>query len=353
MNVMEVVVTPVTADEEATFQRLMQAHHYLGALPKIGETLRYTAWWRSHRVALLSFSAPALKCAARDRWVGWDFRIQYDRLHLISANSRYLILPRWHRKNLGSRVLALCARRLVEDWPQRFGHPLLLLETFVDPTRFHGTVYRAANWIAAGTSRGFQRSRGGYAAALVTPKSVFLKPLVAHARQRLIAPQLAPGDRHGGSKRMLPAQQMTALPEYFLDIDDPRGSQGRRYSLHCLLALAAGATLCGMTGYKAIGEWARDLSQGARRRFGCRFRDATFEVPCVNTIREVLRTVDPAQLDRAIRRWNQAHGLTHDTALALDGKTMRNATDRDGWQTHILGAVGHDSQTTHAQKKSP
>ena len=73
-------------------------------------------------VALLSFSASALKCAARDRWIGWDLRHQYDRLKLIVNNSRFLILPDWHISNLGSRILSLCQKRLDTDWQKAFGH---------------------------------------------------------------------------------------------------------------------------------------------------------------------------------------------------------------------------------------
>ena len=124
----------------------------------------------------VGYSAPALKCRARDSWVGWDFRYQYGRLHLVSNNSRLLILPGHHYRNLGSRFLGLCARRIVGDWPARFGHPLLLLETFVDPARFQGTVYRAANWQAVGHSRGFRRGGAGYC-ELSTPKRVFLYPV--------------------------------------------------------------------------------------------------------------------------------------------------------------------------------
>jgi len=133
--------------EEARYQELMQQYHYLGALPKISETLWYVATWREEWVALLSFSASALKCAARDRWIGWDFRQRYSRLKLVVNNSRFLILPDGHVFNLGSRVLSLCQRRLGRDWEARFGHGVLLLETFVDPQRFRGTVYRAANWV--------------------------------------------------------------------------------------------------------------------------------------------------------------------------------------------------------------
>ena len=113
----------------------MAARHYLGALPKIGETLWYAAHLRGEWLALAGFSAAALKCAARDRWIGWDFRVQHDRQHLLAGNSRFLVLPGPRTPNLASRVLALCARRAAADRPARFGHPLLLPETFVDPRR--------------------------------------------------------------------------------------------------------------------------------------------------------------------------------------------------------------------------
>src|SRR2546430_16038013 len=83
-------------------------------------SLWYVASWREQWVALLSFSASALKCAARDRWIGWSFRQQYARLKLVVNNSRFLILPDWHLFNLGSRVLSLCQRRLPRDWEEAF-----------------------------------------------------------------------------------------------------------------------------------------------------------------------------------------------------------------------------------------
>ena len=83
----EVVVDLVAAHDEARFRALMQAHHYLGALPGVGETLRYVAHHRGQWLALVVFSAPALKCAARDRWIGWSFAVQFDRLHLLTNNS--------------------------------------------------------------------------------------------------------------------------------------------------------------------------------------------------------------------------------------------------------------------------
>ena len=351
LNLLEVTVRPVDRAEEPRFQHLMQQHHYLGTLPKISETLWYVATFAEQWVALLSFSAAALKCSARDRWIGWDFRHHYDRLKLITNNSRFLILPGWHVPNLGSRILSVCQKRLPADWQARFGHRLLLLETFVDPQRFRGTLYKAANWIYVGQSKGFFRTRRGYSSTASSPKMVFVKALTPDAKRLLSQPILEPAYRTGGSKLMLRAQQMQSLPEFFEDISDPRRPQGRRHRLASVLAIAAGAILCGMRGYLAISDWANNLSQKARERFGCRRQNKCYVVPSLSIIRDVLIRVDPVQLDHALQRWNQAYAQ-QDPSLAIDGKTMCNAIDEQGYQTHIMSAVGHQSNSCYTQKKS-
>ena len=347
----QIHVRPVEKAEEARYQQLMQAHHYLGALPKISETLWYVAIWEGQWVALLSFSAAAWKCAARDRWIGWAYRHQYDRLKLIANNSRFVILPDWHRPNLASRTLSLCLKRLGGDWLERFGHRLLLVETFVDPRRFRGTLYQAANWTYVGESRGFRRMREGYSAESPAPKKVFVRALQADARARLCAPIVDPAYRIGAPKMILSATQMRSLPQFFADIADPRRAQGRRHRLVTILSLAAAAVLCGMRGYKAIADWVHSLSPAARERFGCRLDKGQRIVPSEYVIRDALIRVDPLALDRALQRWNETYGQ-HDASLAIDGKTMCNALDEQGGQTHIMSVVGHQSQACYTQKKS-
>jgi Druantia protein DruA/DDE_Tnp_1-associated len=346
----EIIVRPVHPFEEQHYQELMQRYHYLGSLPKISETLWYVATWCDEWVALLSFSASALKCSARDRWIGWDLRHQYDRLKLIVNNSRFLILPDWHLSNLGSRILSLCQRRLNADWQKLFGHPVVLLETFVDPERFQGTVYKAANWLYVGNSKGFRRIRHGYSATASSPKMVFLKPLQADARAVLTRSLLDPAYRTGGTKMMLKAKQMETLPCFFAQIPDPRRAQGRRHRLSTVLAIVAGASLCGMRGYEAISDWAKSLSKNARRRFGCYWAKGHYIVPSKSIIRDVLVRVDPVYLDRALQHWNQTYAQG-DESLALDGKTMCNAIDDQGYQTHVLSVVGHQSKNCYTQKK--
>jgi hypothetical protein len=351
LNLLEVLVRPVDRPEEPRFQLLMQQHHYLGALPKISETLWYVATWADQWVGLLSFSAAALKCSARDRWIGWDFPHRYDRLKLLTNNSRFLILPDWHVPNLGSRILALCQKRLAADWQANFGHRLLLVESFVDPRRFQGTLYKAANWIYVGDTKGFSRTRQGYSATAGSPKMVFVKALSPDAKRLLSQPILQPAYRTGASTMKLRAQQMQALPEFFEDIPDPRRPQGRRHRLASVLAIAAGAILCGMRGYLAISDWANNLSQKARERFGCRRQNKCYIVPSLSIIRDVLIRVDPVHLDHALQGWNKAFAQ-QDPSLAIDGKTMCNAIDEQGYQTHIMSAVGHQSKSCYTQKKS-
>ncbi len=351
MDLLEILVRPISRFEEQHYQELMQQHHYLGSVPKIGETLWYVATWHDEWVALLSFSAAAWKCAARDRWIGWNYRHQYDRLKLVVNNSRFLILPLWHVPNLGSRVLSLCQKRLPRDWRKMFGHPAVLLETFVDPQRFQGTVYKATNWLHVGETKGFRRTSKGYSATAHSPKMVFLKPLQADAKTVLSQPKLEPPYHTRGNKIMLKADQMRALPYFFTDIPDPRRAQGRRHQLATVLAIAAGAILCGMRGYRAISDWAKSLGSKARERFNCRYENGRYVVPSESILRDVLIRVDPRHLDLALQRWNELFG-EQDESLAIDGKTMCNAIDEQGYQTHIMSVVGHQTKACYTQKKS-
>lgn len=350
MQLREIHVRPVERSEEGRYQEMMEEHHYLGRLPKISETLWYVALWEDQWAALLSYSAAAWKCSARDQWIGWSSRHQYDRLKLVANNSRFLILPDWHVPNLGSRVLSMCQKRLSADWQNTFGHPLLLLETFVDPQHFNGTVYRAANWLCVGQTRGFRRTGKGYSAKTHSSKMVFVRPLQGNARELLSGPLLEPTFRTGGAKTMISAEHMRSLPQFFRNIPDPRRVQGRRHRLPTVLAIAAGAVLCGMRGYKAIADWANSLGQKARERFRCRMENGRCVVPSEYVIRDVLIRVDPSHLDCALQQWNETYGKK-DESLAIDGKTMCNAIDEQGHQTHIMSAIGHQTKSCYTQKK--
>ena len=199
----------------------------------------------------------------------------------------------------------------------------------MDPQRFAGTVYKAANWSYLGHTKGFRRTRQGYTATARSPKLVFVKPLQAHARALLSRPILEEPYRHGVPKIRLRAEQMYCLPDFFRNLADPRRAQGRRHPLPTILAIAAGASLCGIHGYKAIAGWAQSLGTKARERFGCRREKGRRVVPSEYVIRDVLVRIDPVALDRALQRWNEIYG-EDDESLAIGGKTLCHAIDEQG-----------------------
>lgn len=344
-----ITVRPVLKIEEARYQALMEEHHYLGSCPKIGETLWYISAQNERWISLISFSVSALKCKVRDEWIGWSYRHQFGRLKLITNNNRFLILPGWHLPNLGSFILSLCLKRLNQDWFQRFGHRIALVETFVDSSRFIGTIYKASNWDYIGETKGFRRKNQGYSVDS-SPKKMFVKLLAKKAKNILSHPILNKPYQLGEVKMNLTSEQMQSLPGFFKSIPDPRRSQGRRHRLFMVLGISAGAVLCGMKGYKAISDWAKSLGQKARGRFGCRWEKGKYVVPCEWTFRDVLVRVEPAELDQALRNWNEAYGK-EDESLAIDGKVMCNAIDKNGKQSHIMSVIGHTTKACYTQKK--
>lgn len=193
-------VRPVLKGEEERYRELMERHHYLGYVPRIGETLWYVAEIKGEWVSLISFSVSALKCKDRDQWIGWDYRHQYDRLKLVVNNNRFLILPGFHIKNLGSRTLSLCLKRLSDDWNVIFGHKVVMVETFVDPERYRGTVYKASNWEYIGDTKGFRRSKGGYAKEAGNSKMIFVKALQRNAKRILSEPVIDNSYKSGGNQ---------------------------------------------------------------------------------------------------------------------------------------------------------
>ena len=183
LDLREIVVRPVRSCDEPRYQELMRQHHYLGALPKISETLWYVATWREEWVALLSFSASALKCAARDRWIGWNFRQRYSRLKLIVNNSRFLILPDVASLPTWGRGFCRSAKgvwRAIGKQPSVMGwccwKPLSTRSVFAGPCIGRRTG------CTSGTRRDFAARACGYTATPQSPKMVFVQPLRADAR---------------------------------------------------------------------------------------------------------------------------------------------------------------------------
>jgi len=162
----------------------IQRYHYLGYQPLPGAQMRYVASAQGQILALLGFGAAAWKVASRDRWIGWSAAQRQERLHLIINNARFLILPWVTCRNLASKLLAMTARRVAQDWANRYGYQPVLLETFVETQRFAGTCYRAANWIHVGQTKGRGKLDSNHQASLPV-KDIWLYPLDKHFRSFL------------------------------------------------------------------------------------------------------------------------------------------------------------------------
>jgi len=170
------------------FRELVGRYHYLGYRTPFGAQLRYlvSASVPQRRVlGAVQFSSPAWRLAARDMWIGWSDQTRKRNLQRVVNNSRFLLLPWVQVHNLASHVLSLVVRRLRSDWPKRYRVEPLLVETLVDPSRYQGTCYRAANWIELGSTTGRGRLDRGHQRHGVAPKTVLVYPLVRHADRRL------------------------------------------------------------------------------------------------------------------------------------------------------------------------
>jgi len=165
-------------------RQLLSQYHYLGFNGAVGENVQYLARdVRGRELAVMVFGAAAWKVAARDRFIGWSVEQRQQRLGAIANQQRFLILPWVRTPHLASHLLALSTRRLAADWHSRYGHPVWLVETFVEE-RFVGAAYRAAGWLRLGQTTG--RTRQDRHHTLQTaPKAVWVQPLHPHFRQHL------------------------------------------------------------------------------------------------------------------------------------------------------------------------
>ncbi len=343
-----IVVRPVIPDERFNWDRLMTQHHYLGFKSLVGESIRYVAELQGHWLALLGWSAAALKCQPRDTWVGWSQAIQWQRLPLIVNNSRFLILPDIHIPNLASKILSLNLKRLSLDWEHIYGHPVLIAETFVDTARFTGACYKAANWLYLGQTSGY----GKHARRYIHhghPKAVFVRPLSNKALIKLRDPHTDTQLIRKEKAMQLSQKQATDLIEILKMLHDPRCKRGVRHRNLSIIAIAICSVICGCRGYTAIAQWAKHCSQKMLSMLWCKKKDHVYIPPSEPTIRRQLQRIDADEVDMAISDWFRQ--LCSGNAIGIDGKTLKGARRPDGTKVHLLSAFIHQQGITIAQKE--
>lgn len=167
------------------FKSAIDQYHYLGFDRFIGERMAYKVCSRDGvALAYLLFGSAAWSCKDRDIYIGWNKEARSRKLNLLTNNTRFLILPWVRIPHLASHILSLVSRRIKSDWEKKYGHPVLLLETFVEKDRFKGTCYKAANWILVGQTTGRGRD-GGHHHAVLPVKDVYLYPLAKNFKSVL------------------------------------------------------------------------------------------------------------------------------------------------------------------------
>ena len=341
----DIQIRPIFPSERERWDTLIRQHHYLGLKSMVGKTLRYVAVFEDCWLALLGWQAAALKSKPRDQWIGWSPVIQYQRLHLIANNTRFLILPDLNIKNLASRVLALNLKRLSSDWRIRYGHPILLAETFVETPRFAGTCYRAANWLVLGQTKGFSKSGNKYYPNN-KPKQILVYPISKYARRNLANLNPHHSWRCHMQSCKLSNKQMEDLLLRLRKLPDVRKPRGVRHPYFTVLTIAIAALLGGQKTFASLAEWAGRLTQNQLKRLRARFdkKKKCFIPPSEPTIRRVFQAADIESVEDCLGQW--LLGIADDHAIAVDGKTLKGAKRDNGTKVHLLSAFLHNQAVT-------
>ena len=350
--VQRVTVRLLCDSERPEFDRLIKEQHYLHDCILTGESLRYVAELDGQWVALIAFNAGSLHLKARERWIGWSPRQRARRLAQVANNSRFLVLPDRHRfPNLASRVLGLCLRRLSQDWQERWAHPVLVVESFVDESHYRGTCYRACGFEAVGATAGFARSSRDFYLRHNQPKQLYLRELRPRARNLLRQArwpkELAIYEASLSGPCPFRAPELQQLLERLRQLPDARRGHGLRHRQRFVLACAAVSTLMGACGYQAFENTCKKFTLRQLKALGCLpNEDNEYASPSDSTFQRVFGRVDVRLLSTIIGSWLLEQEVSSVARLAVDGKVLRGSGRRDGKPLQLLSAVTHSLKLT-------
>lgn len=342
-------------DDREVFDRTLAEKHYLANARLAGQTLRYVAELDDQWVALLCFSAAALHLKGREQWIRWSPRQRARRLGLVVNNSRFLVLAERQRyPNLASRVLGLALRRLSDDWQTRWGHPVLVVESFVDESQYRGTCYRACGFATVGLTAGYGRASRDFYHEHGRPKQLYLRELQPGARALLRRGRLPAGLAEHEEKITGPcpfrAGELGSLLERFRILRDPRCGHGLRHRQPFVLACAAVATLMGSSGYQAFEDTCKKFTQRQLKALGCQQdKDGAYAAPSDSTFWRVLTRLNAAHFEAVVGAWLLEQEVSVLARLAVDGKVLRGSGRSDGKPLQLLSAVSHRLRLTLAQ----
>jgi len=326
----------VERKERNRFDQVVIEGHYLHNAEIVGEQLRYVAEYQGQWVALMIWSAGAYKLKAREEWIGWSDRQKKRRLPLVVNNSRFFIPERYHVPNLASKVMKLVLQRLSDDWQQAYGHGVLIAETFVDPSRFQGTAYKASGWTLLGKTKGFERSRKDFYEAHDRPKQLWVREVQEGARTILRGPNL-PKQCQSCEQDLAPdctksPEELGRMRSFFSALPEWR-SRRCPHPLGSLVAVTVCAMMCKVClGQRDLAAFARNLTREQMKALGFprdwSRRIHTYSAPSETTFARLLHHLDNQALQRELLRWlDQLLGKHHPRGdqVSLDGKELLNS----------------------------
>lgn len=323
----------ICRDEQACYEQMIDAQHYLKSAQLVGEQLRYVVEYEGEWLALLSWNAGSYHLADRDEWIGWSDAQRRVRLPFIANNSRFLILEGKSCPNLASRAMKLCLQRLGNDWIEAYGHGILVVESFVDPLLFHGTAYKASGWTLLGTTKGYARARREYYTEHKNPKQLYARTLRPDAL-RILCSEVMPepwiaGELPEKLRCRIKAPELRSIREHFADMEDYRKGPNWQYSLSGLYTLVFCASLAGVSsGQRDLAEYARDMTQGQLRALGFRRKRNTGEIPAPSetSFFRLLNQTDPQKLQKVLLDClDDLLGPSLGNLVIIDGKALRSS----------------------------
>ncbi len=332
--------------------RLLVEHHYLHDATLVGEHLRYVATYKGQWLALATWSAAAFHLKDRDHFIGWDFEQCRRRRALLANNSRLLVLPECHSPNLLSRMMKLMLGRLSQDWLAHWGHPLALVETFVDPQLYQGTAYKVSGWSHLGRTAGWKRDAADFYLQHDAPKQIWVRELEKKACVKLRAAQLPPEwavvEAQVAAHCTSTVKEIGSLMESLqAELPEFRRAQALGYPVAGLVSLIVLAMATGVRqGPDDLAQFADRLSQPQLRALGFRRDRRTRQTRCPKktTFTRVLGQVDARALESVLLRWQQRlTGPLQDSLVIVDGKKMRHGgvemVNTSSGQGQYLGGV--------------
>ena len=331
--------------EAELYSDILTRRHYLENSAYNRNTIVHVARRGRKDVAILTWECGTRhRFGKRDRLIGWTAEQKAQRLQYCIENRRFLMLVEGET-NLASHILALSTARLALDATAKYGHDVVLAETFVDSSRgLEGTCYRAAGWVDAGLTS------GGHGRETWSRKLYFVKELKQDALVKLRAPELSSSDTTNPRQSVLFLEQLdiAGLKARLETIPDYRVRTGN-YQLVTLLALIMAAILGGASDAKAIYRWIASLSVDFLKSLGCR------QAPSYTTVWRVLTKVGHAALQKELCGWladqsKNLHVAPDIKHLCLDGKTLRTASKAHGSQLHVVTMIEAVSKTIMEQR---